>query len=517
MIPVAKRRSFWYLSLNDILTILCAIAVPIALGIYTAITYQQEQEQIDRAQEFNLQQATELRRDSVYDQLLSNMYRLDKDGYLNDSQDPWAFANAYYRTAHRQLDPTRKADLLQFLKEKKLVGRSNCTAQCLGLKIVPDIIRLEELNFDYVKLISQTGSLNQLKLDCVVFNHVSLIGAIFLYSNLNGASFDHGRLNNAKFYDVSLKCATFDGVDLHGTDFGNADLTGAHFANVDLSTAKLTKQQLKQASFYNTIMPDGTKSGITTSTTSTSSSTTSTSTTSTTSTSSSTTSTSTTSTSSSTTSTSTLTTSTSSTTSTTSTSSTTTSMSTVITTEMSSTIIETSTIAKTMPTTKNQYLTTQKHCTTVITFDDIPGQSNTSGVIPNSYKNFTWMNANYISDSILPISGAYQNKRHSRPFAMYQSIGTNLTISTLLNSSFRLYSAYFATDWPHPANITILCLDQARTHTVTVQFYGLTAGNLTLSCIFNTLIFVAQDVAFGNNSVVNSTGFIVDDVCIFEV
>jgi hypothetical protein len=37
-----KRRTFWHLSFKDILY---AAAVPISLGIYTAITYQQDQEQ----------------------------------------------------------------------------------------------------------------------------------------------------------------------------------------------------------------------------------------------------------------------------------------------------------------------------------------------------------------------------------------------------------------------------------------------------------------------------------------
>jgi len=45
MIGVTKSRTFWNITFNEILTVLCAAAVPIALGIYTAITYQQEQEQ----------------------------------------------------------------------------------------------------------------------------------------------------------------------------------------------------------------------------------------------------------------------------------------------------------------------------------------------------------------------------------------------------------------------------------------------------------------------------------------
>ena len=238
---------------------MCAVALPIALDIYTAVTYNQEQEKVRQDQDFSLQQAVELRQETVYDTFLNNIYDLDKDGYLYESKDPWPFANAYYRAVHRQWDPLRKGDVLQFLKEKQLIGRSNCTAECPSKKRA-DIIRLNELDFNFVKLISQTDRLNRLDLDCIVFDQVSLIDATFSFANLNGASFDHARLINVKFDDVSLKCASFTGTNLRGADFRNSNLIGAQFLNADLSAAKLTQDQQKQASFSNTIMPDGTLS-----------------------------------------------------------------------------------------------------------------------------------------------------------------------------------------------------------------------------------------------------------------
>jgi hypothetical protein len=259
MIEVTRRRTFWQLTLNDILVVLCAAAVPIAIGIYTVVIYQQEQDQLDQTREFNLKQTIDMRRDTIYDKFLHNIYNLDKNGYLNESEDPWAFANAYYRAVHRHLDPIRKAEVLQFLKEKKLIGKSDCITGCKSKKMV-DIIRLNELSFDNVHVTSQTGYLNRLNLDCVVFDDVSMTNATFLYTNLNGVSFDHTRLENANFYDVSLVCASFNGTDLSGTDFGNSDLTDAQFWHANLSTARLTEGQLKQAKFFYTTMPDGTMS-----------------------------------------------------------------------------------------------------------------------------------------------------------------------------------------------------------------------------------------------------------------
>ena len=251
-----RRRAFWELSCNDILSILCAAAVPIALGIYTGITYRQEQDNTRKTQEIKVKQAIEQRQGVIFDMFLDNIYKLEKNGYLALNDSPWAFANAYYRAAHRQLDAERKADVLQFLKEKKLIGRCQCSTPC-GLDRQEDIIRLNELSFDNVVFRSDTGTLYPYNLGCVTFDQVSMSFAMFAFANLNCVSFDHGRLDNVKFGRSSLRCAHFNGTDLRGVDFGDADLTGATFWNVDLSTVKLTEEQIRQANFTNTIMPNG--------------------------------------------------------------------------------------------------------------------------------------------------------------------------------------------------------------------------------------------------------------------
>lgn len=248
--PDRKRDSFWTLTCNDILTILCAAAVPIALGIYTAITYQQEKQLAMEAQRLTINQTIETRQDALYDNFLNNIYNLDKDGYLAENKTPWAFANAYYRAAHRQLDPLRKGDVLQFLKEKQLIGRNNCTSRC-NPKVVPDIIRLNELNFDKVNLKSQTGLLNRVNLECISFEQVSMNDAIFSYVNLNGVSFDQGKLENTNFGNSTLACASFNGTIFEGVDFENANLEDAYFENTDISKVKLTQEQIKRARFIN--------------------------------------------------------------------------------------------------------------------------------------------------------------------------------------------------------------------------------------------------------------------------
>ncbi|CAF3775890.1 unnamed protein product, partial [Adineta steineri] len=156
-----NKRVFWHFTFKDILTILCSAAIPIALAIYTAIGSQQQKREAEKTRQFDLEQAEKLRQQTLYDEFINNIFKLDSYGYLKERKNPWAFANAYYRAAHLEWDTIHKAYILQFLKEKQLIGRNNCTNGCRTTSL-DDIIRLNELNFDNVHLTSQTGVLNKL-------------------------------------------------------------------------------------------------------------------------------------------------------------------------------------------------------------------------------------------------------------------------------------------------------------------------------------------------------------------
>lgn len=253
-----KSRPFWHLTIRDILTIVCAAAIPVALAIYTTVTSEQEQRRAEQTWQFELNQTNESRQQTLFDKFLNNIYKLDKDGYLDDGQAPWAFANAYYRAAHRQLDFMRKADAIQFMKEKELIGRNNCTnPNSCAPKCLRNIIRLNALNFDGIRLESQTIVPNSLNLDWIVFEQVSMKGAIFSYASLRGVHFQGGTLINSTFKESSLECAIFDGIDLSAVNFGNSSLKNVIFSNVNLTGAMLTSQQEKQATFHNSTLPNG--------------------------------------------------------------------------------------------------------------------------------------------------------------------------------------------------------------------------------------------------------------------
>ncbi|CAF3843906.1 unnamed protein product [Rotaria sordida] len=250
-----KKTKFFHLTLNEILTALCATFLPIVLGIYTATTTAQEGKVADKRRQFDLEQATEFRQQAICDKFLDDIYKLEKDGYLNEEKNPWAFANARFRAAHRQWDATCKADILQFLKENQLIGRKP-NIKNRAVKKVDNIIHLNDLNFDNISLTSPTGSLNLLNLEYVVFDQVSMINARFSFVNLRETSFSHSRLNNVKFSDSSLAYASFDSTELDGTDFGNTNMIGVEFSNIDLCTTILTEIQLQQIVFTNSILPN---------------------------------------------------------------------------------------------------------------------------------------------------------------------------------------------------------------------------------------------------------------------
>lgn len=251
-----KTQSFCRIRLKDILTILCSVSIPVAMAVYTTLTERQQERDIEKAREFQTQQRKEMRQQEVFERFLDNIYKLDKDGYLHHNKSPWAFANAYYRVAHRQWDRVRKAEALQFMKDKGLIGVQNCTSKCHGT-LKPDIIRLIALNFDDLQLASETGIPNSLNLDCVVFEQVSMNNAFLTNVNLHGSSFTGGTLSNVKFENVSLSCMVFDGTNLTGVDFGSSNLQGVVFSNVDLTGAKISDEQISQAVFHNSRLPSG--------------------------------------------------------------------------------------------------------------------------------------------------------------------------------------------------------------------------------------------------------------------
>ena len=262
------KHKYCHLTLKDLLSILIGIAIPVAIGAYGAVTNDQtqktarltadEQQRIAAERRvFDIQRATDLHQQQLYKDFLDTMYVFHRGGQLNDSANPWAFANARYRSVHREFDPVRKVQALMFLKEKQMIGRRTCITGCEE-KNIDDIIRLNGMNFDNLNLVSETGGLNALNLSCIQFDGISMINANFSQANLNGVTFSNSRLDGAKFNEIAFNCTRFENTEMSGVDFGGSNLSGAVFVNTDLSTAKLTPDQREQARFENETIPTST-------------------------------------------------------------------------------------------------------------------------------------------------------------------------------------------------------------------------------------------------------------------
>ena len=113
-------------------------------------------------------------------------------------------------------------------------------------------------------------------------------------------------------------------------------------------------------------------------------------------------------------------------------------------------------------------------CLTLVTFDDIPGQSSVSGVIPNGYQGLNWTNAEYINVSTTSLSG-YQNGVQTPPYVVHNPTGGSWSVTTANATSFafnsvRLVSAWrdaltHSTRWVPPVGPTIVWQENQKKNT----------------------------------------------------
>ncbi|UJR18899.1 hypothetical protein I4U23_022027 [Adineta vaga] len=166
-----SKPKYFILTFNQLLSFLCAAAVPLAICAYTTVDSQQKSKEAEANRHFDLQVVEKLH------------------GPLNKSEKPWVFANAHYWSANRQWNPEMKVESLDFLKQKGLIGRQ-CWNNDNHTQKLDDIIQLNGLNFDYIHMKSQTNGLLSLNMTCGHFDQVSLVESSFHSVNLDGATFD---------------------------------------------------------------------------------------------------------------------------------------------------------------------------------------------------------------------------------------------------------------------------------------------------------------------------------------
>ncbi|CAF1006628.1 unnamed protein product, partial [Adineta ricciae] len=156
-------------------------------------------------------------------------------------------------------------------------------------------------------------------------------------------------------------------------------------------------------------------------------------------------------------------------------------------------------------------------CTTLITFNDIPGQSSTSGIIPNGYKNLNWTNVNYINASTTPIGSGYRTALGNQTFLMYNANGFNFTISSANGTRFSFDSFIYNSAWYDVLTFGFWTSRAGQVTTTATYKAGRTYRSLVY-CTFctnvDTLIFNIKNGSMTTNQTQNGTQLILASLCI---
>ncbi|CAF3338777.1 unnamed protein product [Rotaria socialis] len=133
-------------------------------------------------------------------------------------------------------------------------------------------------------------------------------------------------------------------------------------------------------------------------------------------------------------------------------------------------------------------------CTTCVTFDNIPGQLATTGVVPNGYNNLNWTNVWYVNASTEPTSG-YEYAVTSPPFVGTNPGGATVKITSANGTSFAFDSVIVTSAWRDDLYWVIYGYRNG-VNTVAGGFYMQVANQTIISCgsctNLDTLYFVVS-------------------------
>ncbi len=153
----------------------------------------------------------------------------------------------------------------------------------------------------------------------------------------------------------------------------------------------------------------------------------------------------------------------------------------------------------------------------MITFDDISGRSNTSGVIPNGYKNLNWNNAEYVSVSSMPENSGYQAVTRNSSFVMDNPSDGNITITTENGTLFWFDSFGVNSAWRDSLNFTIK-LSKNGQLTGGNSFVIFTNLKTDIPCdgceAIDTIFIEGQGGIINASRAQNGTQFIIENLCI---
>jgi uncharacterized protein YjbI with pentapeptide repeats len=249
------------------------LVVPLVLlGIGLLFQIQQsevEQRRLEAAQHIEEQRAQDEALQTYLEQM--GQMLLDKDRPLRQSKEGdevQLLARARTVTILRRLDSARNRDILQFLREARLVPSNRYDIQ-------EHIVRLDNSNLSKADLRGanlDSFDLHGTDLSGADLRDARLPWSYLPYAKLNGADLrgaylrgDPDQSGDADLSDADLSDANLSEADLSYDNLSNANLQGANLTDAvlrgtNLSNAKVTSEQLAEAkSLEGATMPDGSR------------------------------------------------------------------------------------------------------------------------------------------------------------------------------------------------------------------------------------------------------------------
>jgi hypothetical protein len=249
------------------------LVVPLVLlGIGLLFQIQQngvEKRRLEAEQHIEEQRAQDEALQTYLEQM--GQMLLDKDRPLRQSKEGdevQLLARARTVTILRRLDSARNRDILQFLREARLVPSNK-------YEIQEHIVRLDNSNLSKADLRGanlDSFDLHGTDLSGADLRDARLPWSYLPYAKLNGADLrgaylrgDPDQSGDADLSDADLSDANLSEADLSYDNLSNANLQGANLTDAvlrgtNLSNAKVTSEQLAEAkSLEGATMPDGSR------------------------------------------------------------------------------------------------------------------------------------------------------------------------------------------------------------------------------------------------------------------
>lgn len=190
--------------------------------------------------EVEMKQKEEYQREALLQAYLDRMADLLIEKGLRTSvkgDEVRSIARARTLTALQRLDPERKAEVLWFLYESRLLGSQNTER----------IVDVSDADWSHIRL--DESQLGQIDLSYANLSHASMRGI-----NLAGANLEGTAMCQADLQEAILRGAKLRNADLTAANLTGADLTNAHLQKTNLSRSRLAQAILRNSTMRDAVL-----------------------------------------------------------------------------------------------------------------------------------------------------------------------------------------------------------------------------------------------------------------------